>query len=269
MAQEKFHIDPRTGRTKLCRAAAKACGLGGESAHYKSRDAAREALNFELKLRRELLEASLNPTLGWDGYLEESYAKLAAPRGVFCPHCGDTPDEVQGLRLLCYDRVDCDCGEGYDLDSIRVELLPGNPSYRFLDRAETLAATWYHASGDSEWLSEVRETGSPFEAHLGTEAAAFDRALTEYAGHGSFAQNFYLYEVKLDPEIRVSATIARDSNSAVLKGTRSHAARYLNLWEDMASISLAVNPSKIRIQSKRLVSFEEAHRRVSLYNVRP
>jgi len=270
MAQQSFHISPRTGRATRCRATGSPCGFGGEAVHYGSKNSAEAALKQNRDELERLLRAAEDIELRSDGYLEGDSGKLAAPRGVYCPHCGTAPDERQGLLLLCYDRVFCSCGDSYDLDSIRVELLPGSPSYRFLDRGEVLSATWYHASGDSDWLREVRDTGDRFEAHLGTEAAAFDRALSEYAVHdGRFARNFYLYEVELDPKSRVSSVIARDSNSAVLQGTRSHVARYLNLWEDMASISLAVKPEAVRIKSKRLVPIQEAHWRISLYNVAP
>ena len=270
MAQQSFHIAPRTGRATLCRRAESTCGFGGKAVHYGSKLEAESALREQREELEQLILAAEDMELRSDGYLESDYGKLAAPRGVYCPHCGAGPDERQGLLLLCYDRIECSCGESYDLDSIRVELLPGSPSYRFLDRDETLSATWYHATGDSDWLSEIRSTGIPFEVHLGTEAAAFDRAICEYASHqGMFARNFYLYEVELDPKSRVSSVVARDSNSAVLQGTRSHVARYLNLWEDMASISLAVKPEMVRIKSKRLVPIQEAHWRISLYNVAP
>lgn len=105
---------------------------------------------------------------------------------------------------------------------------------------------------------------------MGTEAAAFDRALTEYASHDRWGRkHFYIYEVGLDPAAKIVPAVARDENSQVLKDENYDVARYINLWEDMASISLAVRPEKLIIKSRRTVTRETAHRRISLYNVTP
>lgn len=270
MAAERFHINPQTGNANICRAKTPESCRFADQVHYDSRAEAQAAYE---KSQAEFLLPGAKLTegvLGKNGYLRKDYAALAAPRGISCPHCGRPADHIAGARLIANEYAKCSCGKHYDIDSVDVEILPENDSYRFLQAEEVLKATWYHATSDERWLEKIEDHGMPFEAHMGTEAAAFDRALTEYAPHENWGRkHFYIYEVGLDPAAKIVPDVARDENRQVLKDESYDVARYINLWEDMASISLAVRPEKLIIKSRRTVTRETAHRRISLYNVTP
>lgn len=270
MATDRFHINPETGNANICRAKTPERCHFADQVHYDSRAEAQAAYE-ESQAEFLFAGASLKEgVLGKNGYLRKDYAALAAPRGVACPRCGRQADHIAGSLLISNEYAKCPCGMRYDLDDAKVEILPGNDSHRFLQAEEVLKATWYHATSEERWLDEIQDTGMPFEAHMGTESAAFDRALTEYVPHGSWnRKEFYLYEVSLDPASRIMPDVARDENSRVLKDESYDVARYINLWEDMASISLAVRPERLIIKSRRTVTRETAHRRISLYNVAP
>lgn len=283
MTAQRFHINPATGRANICQARTQEnCRYFGQD-HYDSREEAQ--LAYEQSQEAELLQkpvsrAALRSTenrftvssdeLNENGYLKEHVAAEAAPRGVFCANCGRPTDHRQAANLINNDWAYCECGVRYDFDGVRVELPEGSPSHRFLEsKEEVLKATWYHATDKPNWLQEIDADRGHFEVHMGTESAAFDRALTEYASHQSWGKDFYLYEVELDSSSEVSDEVARDENSSVLRDSDSDVVRYINFWEDMASVSLAVKPEKVRIKSSRPVTKDEAHRRISIYNVDP
>lgn len=272
MAERRFHINPETGNANICRAVKpENCRYSGQE-HYGSREEAQSA--YEVSQSQDLFADSRRPPvkveINEDGYLLSEFASQVAPQGIYCPHCGRGPNHLQAKELIGNEYAYCECGGRYDLGDVKVELKPDHPSYKFIqDKNEVLKATWYHATDDENWLSEIRDEGVPFEAHMGTEAAAFDRGITNYALHGSYGQGFMLYEVELDPESNVSDEVARDENNSLLTESDADVVRYLNLWEDMASVSLAVKPEKVRIKSKRPVTKDEAHRRITPYNVAP
>lgn len=285
MAEQRFHINPETGKPNICRARKpENCRYFGED-HYDSREEAQAA--YERSQETELLgepkrKGADGPSedrraltaspedLNERGYLKEHVAAQAAPLGVFCANCGRPVDHRQASNLINDEWSYCECGARYDFDGVKVELPEDSPSRKFLDsKDEVLKATWYHATDKANWLEEINTDWGHFEVHMGTEAAAFDRALAEYASHQSWGKDFILYEVELDPSATVADEVAQDENSSVLRGKKEDVVRYINLWEDMASVSLAVNHEKVRIKSSRPVTKDEAHRRISIYNVDP
>jgi len=285
MANRRFHINPETGKANICQAKVPAnCRYFGQD-HYDSREEAQAA--YERSQEAELLgEPKRKNTdqpsealrllttsaedLNERGYLREHVAAQASPRGVFCANCNRPIDYRQASNLINDEWAYCECGVRYDFNGIRVELPEDSPSKKFLEsKDEVLKATWYHATDKADWLQEIDTDRGHFEVHMGTEAAAFDRALTEYASHQSWGKDFILYEVELDPSATVADEVAKDENHSVLRGKKDDVIRYINLWEDMASVSLAVNHEKVRIKSSRPVTKDEAHRRISIYNVDP
>lgn len=272
MAERRFHINPETGRPNICRAKTpEGCSYFGED-HYDSREEAQAAYerSQEDNLLQKPVSRQLPVELNSRGYLREDFAALAAPKGIYCPGCGRATNHREAVLLINSDWANCECGVRYDLGDAKVELPADSESYRFLQsKEEVLKATWYHATSREDWLQEVDPELGHFEVHMGTEAAAFDRGLSEYALHQRQGEDFILYEVELDPTAEVADEIIRDENGAVLRESSSDVVRYINLWEDMASVSLAVKPEKVRIKSSRAVTRDEAHRRISLYNVDP
>jgi hypothetical protein len=116
---------------------------------------------------------------------------------------------------------------------------------------------------DSYWPHEV-ERGW-YEAHVGTENAAFDRGLGEYTIPGN--RGFWLFEVRLKPEAIISDTILEDTNSSTILENDGIPHRYINRWEDPASIALVAPHTALEIVSQRWVSAEEATSRPNLFNL--
>jgi len=278
MPAKRFHINPETGRANICQAGTpERCRYFGQD-HYDSREEAQAAYEHSKEtellqepVRKQLRSPSISPEeLNENGYLREHVAAMAAPRGVSCADCGRATDHRQASQLINGEWAYCECGVRYDFDGLKVEILDDNPSSSFLHSKEAvLKATWYHATDKEDWLQEIDKDRGHFEVHMGTEAAAFDRAITSYSSHESWGGGFTLYEVELDPSSSIADEVAKDENSHVLKNSDKDVVRYINLWEDMASVSLAVKPEKVRIKSSRPVTKDEAHRRISIYNVDP
>lgn len=274
MTGSRFHINPDTGKPNICQAKKpENCRYFGDE-HYDSREAARTG--YERSQEASLLNPSLSKPreveLTEEGYLTDEFADQLRTEGVYCPKCNRSPTPTQVRDLIGNEFADCACGARYDLDTIKVDIQPGHPSYRFIQsKEEVLKATWYHATDKENWLEEVEDYGDgvPFEVHMGTESAAFDRGICNYALHDKHGEGFILYEVELDPDSQISDELVKDENKMSFGKDGADVVRYLNLWEDMASVSLAVKPEKVRIKSSRPVTREEAHRRISAYNVAP
>lgn len=269
MAQQQYHLNPKTGNPNICRAKPDKCPYGPVP-HYGSKEEARAA--YEDSQQDELLSptAQIEVVLGENGYLRDDIVELAAPRGVHCPHCGAATTAREASVLIGNELISCHgCEKRYDLVEAKIELTPENSSYKFLKDEEVLASTWFHATGEEEWMKEIWGDPESFEVHVGTEAAAFDRALTEYASHGDWGRSFYLYEITLAPDSSIKSGVEDDENGKLLEEGDADVARYVNRWEDMASISLAVKPGKVIVGKRRQVSVDEAHRRLTPYNVGP
>jgi hypothetical protein len=259
-----FHVNPQTGNPGACRAKPGNCPFGSEEEHYASKDAARAGY--------EEAQASFIPVkktkskLGANGYLKPEWHDKIELHDMNCPDCGAALKASHVKLMAGNDWAYCACGKRMDFGDVEIKLTPANPSYRFLDKEEVKKETWFHASYKEDWLQNP-EKGEDFEAHVGTEDAAFDRALTVYATRSSLDQPFYLYEVKLDDSVTVSDRIAVDENDTEVTEHDADVTRYINKWEAPASISLALSASKLIITGKRLVEPAEAYERLSVYNM--
>lgn len=269
MAEQRYHLNPKTGNPNICRANPDNCPYGPVP-HYGSKEEARAG--YEASQQDELFAgpARLDVRLNKHGFLEKDLEDFAAPKGVYCPHCGIATSAQEAAILIGNEFVSCHgCESRYDLVEARIDLTPENPSSKFLQDEEVLNATWYHATSHEYWLEEIDGDPNDLEVHVGTEAAAFDRAITEYASHGRWGHSFYLYELKLAPDSRLKGGVDGDENGKLLEDEDTDVVRYLNRWEDMASISLAVRPGKVIVGDRREVSLDEAHRRLTPYNITP
>lgn len=257
----RFHLSPRTGNPNICRA--KSCQVQPEDHHYGSSseaEAARRSLLEKARISRVVEPGELNPLTG---FLRDDYASLTVPQGVSCPHCFREIDHRAAASLLKNLPTSCQCGESYGLGTVYVDTAEMG-----FDHEAALAMRWYHATDMSDWTGSVHGSSDYFEAHIGTEAAAFDRGIGRYATHRAKTKSFYLYEVSLDPSVSLFPLPLEDENESLLFDEAFDAVPYVNLWEDMASISLAVRSDLIIIESMREVTVEEAHRRVSLCNLK-
>jgi len=268
----KYHITPDTGKPNICNP--KKTGIckyaidGVNPPHYESKHYAQKAYEKEnkdqiLTILSKDKRSNINPETGF--LTEEAKAKIVI-HDIQCNHCSinfTDPDELSDL--ISNKSVKCsNCKNHTDITSVRVELTPSNPSYKFLDVEEVRKATWYHATVNSEWLEDLDED---FEVHLGTENAAFDRAITNYAPHNDYKESFFLYEVRIKPDSLISEEIKKDENEESISDDKENIIRYINRWEDAASISLAAPSNQIEIIGKKLVKPSEAHERITVYNI--
>jgi hypothetical protein len=151
-----------------------------------------------------------------------------------------------------------------------------DPNDAALDNANISRLAWYHTSTSPDWPSpayeadllkqweEVRRQhagaswgmGSPAASkalHVGTYQAAVVNMLRRMHDQNDAGSQFYLYRVALDLEPHQVNDGYRDENhapaalltTAQLEAERLSAVRYLNVYEDMGSLSLAVLPSTI------------------------
>lgn len=278
----RYHLNPETGNPGICRADpskpnSKGCRFKrSEDEHYATMEEAQAA--YESSQSKRLFEEPTTKTVpakgtaeshrDKSGWLKEEYARLAAPQGAFCPYCGKAADHRAAYAIVSNEWAYCSCGERYDSGTVKIEIGEDHPAYRFYtDKESVKDAVWYHASGDGKWDETVGE--KDFEAHIGTEAAAFDRALTEYTTHFEWSRDsFYLYEVRVHPDAQIADEVAKDDNAKTVgKDEDADVTRYINIWEDLASISLAANSKKLQIVGRRTVSREEALERITPYNM--
>jgi hypothetical protein len=261
-----FHVNPQTGNPGVCRAKEGNCPFGAEAPHYDSKDAARagyEAFKESLAL---VAKRKTESKLDSNGFLKPEWYSKIELHDLNCPNCEAPIKVTEVQKLISYDYAHCACGTEIDLDDLGVKITALNPSYRFLDKEEVRKATWYHSTDREDWLTTL-DANEAFEAHVGTEDAAFDRALVEYAPHEAPAKSFYLYEVKLDPSVTIADELETDTNSRKMVKPEEDVTRYINRWEAPASISLAVSSAKLVIVGKRKVEVKEAHERLSVYNM--
>jgi hypothetical protein len=279
----RYHISPTTGNPNQCRAKSGGCPFGSDREHYFTKEEARSAYEASQQVFAEASakDKPLEMRLGKDGWLSEEFAVQTAPRGVSCPSCGKATSHQEAASLVSNEWVYCSCGKRYDIGEAKVEITPDNPSYGVYQNKEAVKdQIWYHASSQEDWLTTVENRDDPhgppestpasFQAHVGTEAAAFDRALTEQASRWNRTpEAFYLYEVRVTPNAQVADEVAADENSKLVGDSTTDVTRYINRWEDMASVSLAVTSSKLEIVGRRKVEPVEAHQRISVYNINP
>lgn len=273
----RYHLNPTTGNPNICRAALGKCPFGAEAPHYGSKEEARrgyetlQTSNSQKKLSKKA-QSNVDPK---HGFLRRELAEKLTIHDINCSKCGE-PVNPRGAQAMISDNLaDCPCGAELDFD-IEIKLTEGNPSYRFLDKEEVRKATWFHSTNKEDWLEELEDYGTIhdeetsvdyFQAHVGTEAAAFDRAITNYAPHSNWGSDFYIYEVALDEQVTIADEIPQDENNDRALALGSDVTRYINRWEDMASISLAVRSDKLKVVNKRLVTKEEAHEQLTPYNL--
>lgn len=204
------------------------------------------------------------------GNLRPEFAQQAAVRDFFCPGCRKPVDFYDGWLIVTNRKIACDCGISFDIFTALVVISPENPAFQYLREAPVREGTWFHATHDPKW-ERVLARKTSLTIHAGTEAAAFDRALGIYLSRYPQAveETFELYELRLKPEARIADRIIHDANSekVILRG--SDVTRYINRWEDPASISIAARSHSLEVVSHRTVKSSEARERISIYNVRP
>lgn len=247
----------------------------GVDPDYIDRLAARMAVFEEqekkMKEREETLAEELKTRRAARTYLADEELGNINVDGIRCPHCGGQINAKQAAHILNeMNNADCtDCGQSYDLYSVDIKVGESKDTYAAFDAAEVPKMTWYHSTNSEDWDSYF-EKEDGFVAHLGSQQAAYDRRLAEdYSTYGDHA-GFWLFEVRVGTDACIAEKVAPDDNADYGNGDhmgKNDVVRYINKWEDMASISLAAKSSQLTVKSKRFVTAKEVMSSPSLYNV--
>lgn len=203
---------------------------------------------------REQMDALTDKTSKKTGSeLPFSESQLTEASSVNILYTEPEEDEVRGLYLA----VECVCGkvrygseykcrcgaESSEIRGYRVQ-----EKYRKLVESKLASKTcyWYHSTKNKDWAEAIQNSDVP--VHLGTEQAAFERAIENVGSTGD--EKYYLFKVKLKPFARIANNICPDlydkwseTLEDLQENTRGRDfVRYVNSYEDSGSISLFGNP---------------------------
>jgi len=177
--------------------------------------------------------------------------------GLQCPKCSTyvKREEWDEVGKFAYEGITClSCGEVYDPPAAKISIV--SPSHHLTDITQAVNETWYHATISDSWAEDTLEAGLPESnllVHLGLKETALARINDLFMGA---ARDFYLYEVKLSPEVTLHPSILNDDNNWS-KYSDDHkmpidfnvtpAVRYVNRWETPGYISLLADRTKLTV----------------------
>lgn len=236
-----------------------ACRVHGTGNDYENlqADANRAALSGDIdtyiktREQMDLLTKQKSKTAGSKLSKPKSLITEAASINVL--YTEPEEDEIRGLYLVvkCVcgkvrygSEYKCRCGaESNDIRGYRVQ-----EKYRKIVESKLASKTcyWYHSTTNKDWAEAIQNTDIP--VHLGTEQAAFERAIEKVSSTGE--EKYYLFKVKLKPFARIANNICPDlydSWSETLEELKENTkgrdfVRYVNSYEDSGSVSLYGNP---------------------------
>lgn len=275
-----FHVIPDTGEVRRCRATKKRCPYRQmDSAHaVESSQAERisslrmAAENWPLgKLPQFSLEqdGNLFPMLTRGRVAKPDYNDVQAfldmnpHRNLICPECGkqagDAWDAIY-MQSYGYETICQSCGVILLQPLVEPDL--DSPTYMALEQANVPRMLWYHATIMDDWHEAIlRGALGPAHVHVGGEMAALDRGVSIY--HGGAC---HLYVVEVLPDATVDGEVLPDGEENFEPTGDEDVTRYVNRFEDVGSISLAVNPKKLRILGRLTGAHEELSSPLSTYH---
>ena len=220
-------IDPRPGGYERGR-----CGMNRPVDFYRER-----------QMRHGPCGHTCSVTLEWyERYREGAHG---------CPGCGVTADVADGLQFT------------------------GDPADPVLDDDFATEVTWFHTSTRPEWPApvdfaailkdETRQMMGGEEAaaqwvrrqstkalHIGTYEAAVHNMLRRMSDQGDKGEQFYLYGVRLRPEVAIQPGSMMDPSRNwgdvwldEIASPEIDVARYVNVYEDPGGLSAAIRPQAI------------------------
>lgn len=157
---------------------------------------------------------------------------------------------LRGEELLC----ECDTKPMLKMLDVSVQ----HDSIPLLDKTVAKTASWFHATIVDDWHEKVSTGFEMYDGeipyvHVGNLSAAMDMANHRYFEQEKFA-TVDLYEITLMEDAVLSDTVCDDGNfwyNHITERTREDlggdAIRYVNKWESIGSISLLVDPRKIKV----------------------
>lgn len=266
-----FHINPSTGDVGVCRAK-KSCPFGDlESDHYSSRKEAVEAFElsqstFSFPVKElagseyDYLFPTMTARVGNEPTLE---AELESNpnRAVHCLKCGERIGNAVVALYLQEPGTFVKCQSCLTVvaaasvaSQVGIVVAPNPDSQTFLavDKANVSKILWYHTSSVANWDKAIQSSDGPDRVHLGSERAAADRA-------AQLLDRPYLYVLEVSSESSIDDELHQESENdfQVEAGKADDVVRYLNMYEDSGSVSLAVNPKAIKVLGYRKLTARE------------
>lgn len=278
----KYHVNPETGKPGVCTAKAGNCRYGIEQDQHASSaidaqklyEATQSTFNeeekpvYKMEDEQEYWEEIRNNvgTLVHKGN-EFAYHGDPGKSGLFCGSCHYVFPNDSDFAITRKDTACPECANecsGYDVGvALRVD------SKKFLNKQEVLDTKWFHTSTYENWEATVGHQAAEGRdyVHLGTKDAARER--NEIVAVNIDDDPLYIYEIEIDRSSSIEDKVyyedpfdnrdlpkVQGSNSSdVTKASDEPGiTRYVNHFESPGSISLVVDPSKIRILSKTRVN---------------
>lgn len=275
-----FHINPSTGDVGVCRAK-KACPFGDlESDHYSSREEAflayeRSQTTFHSPVR-DLSSSKYDHLFPHMTSSRETVPTIEAElrdnadRAVHCAKCGArVGNAIVALYLQepgnfarC---LSCSTMVASAFAALKSDVFvapnPSSQTYRAVEKSEVSKMLWYHTSTFENWDEAILSSDGPERVHLGSERAAADRA-AQLLGQPR------LYVLEVSPESTIDDDLHQESENdfKVEAGKEEDAVRYLNMYEDSGSVSLAIKPAAVKVLGYRNLTRREVDL-MSTYNL--
>ncbi len=146
-----------------------------------------------------------------------------------CQHCGVTVSNAPGEASV----------------QIVVDPNPDSHTYGAVEAKNVPKMLWYHWTTQRDWANAIVGPKGPKHVHLGGERAAADRSGSGMSGPGKPV----LYLVEVDPSAVIDEHLHDEEaeDFAVAGENQADVVRYVNMFEDSGSISLAIKPSALRV----------------------
>jgi len=275
-----FHINPSTGDVGVCKAK-KACPFGDlKSDHYSSREEA--ALAYEHSQStfrspvRELSSSEYDHLFPHMKISREAKPTIEAElkdngdRAVHCIKCGArVGNAVVALflqepgnfaRCLSCSTMVASASVASRV-GITVAPNPSSQTYQAVEKAKVSKMLWYHTSLVENWDKAIQSSDGPDRIHLGSERAAADRA-AQLLGEPR------IYVLEVSPNSTIDDELHQESENDfnVEAGKEEDVVRYLNMYEDSGSVSLAIKPASVKVIGYRKLTRHEITQ-MSTYNL--
>lgn len=196
--------------------------------------------------------------------------KIVMPEGAAsaftCLNCNASlPKDAE--RRLCESFAEsylCACGEVSGVEEVDVWVLPSSES--MLEKANAHKTVWFHSTNVEYWDEKIVGPAAVSSVvpyiHVGTVEAAMERFRDKGSRYG------WLYEIELTDDCVLADEVYEDRDDWVTSAERGfyeenedddedlrHALRYVNRWESPGSISLLLDPRKMKIVGKTKIGF--------------
>lgn len=130
-------------------------------------------------------------------------------------------------------------------------------SVELLDKETAQKTTWFHTTSIEHWEVKIleHEKRIPY-VHAGTLEAALDRFEHQKNSYG------WVYELQLSDDCILADEVYEDHDRwdysvqegfTERDGIVKHAIRYINRWESVGSISILLDPRRMKVVGKRKI----------------